>query len=121
MNPIVRLEHGVWQAVLNKNGEQLADMFSEDYIEVTADGKRVFKDRIVEVSPQVDDIESYEIADVSIVELGPDVTILSYHLNLRGRLRGEPIDPPSRWATSVWRLDEGTWKCCFFQQTADGP
>ena len=59
MTSILQLEHMVWQAVLSKDGEQVATLFSDDYIEVTADGRRELKDSIVETSPQVDDIESY--------------------------------------------------------------
>ena len=61
MTSILQLEHSVWQAVINKDRDLLATLFSVDYIEVTADGKRVMKDSIVELSPQVDEIMSYEI------------------------------------------------------------
>jgi len=114
---ILQLEHRVWQAVMDNDGEQLAVMFPDDYIEVTADGRRVMKDSIVEISPQVDDIDSYQITKPSTIELGPDTTILSYHLVLNGRLQGELIEPPNRWVVSVWRRTNETWQCCFFQQT----
>jgi len=120
MTSILQLEHSVWQAVINKDRDLLATLFSVDYIEVTADGKRVMKDSIVELSPQVDEIESYEISESSTIALGPDASILSYHLVLNGKLRGEPIEPPNRWVVSVWRRREETWQCCFFQQTAVG-
>jgi hypothetical protein len=118
MDSVLQLEDCVWQALVAKDSNRLAAMFSDDYIEVTADGKRVMKDSIVETSPQVDDIESYEMTNASTLELGPDTTILSYHLVLKGKLRGEPIDPPDRWVVSVWQRREHRWQCCFFQQTA---
>ena len=118
MTSILQLEHMVWQAVLSKDGEQLATLLSDDYIEVTADGRRVLKDSIVEASPQMDDIESYAISHTSTIDLGTDTTILSYHLVLNGKLRGEPIEPPNRWVVSVWLRRNETWQCCFFQQTA---
>ena len=118
MTSILQLERKVWQAVVDKEGEQLATMFSDDYIEVTADGRRVTKDSIVKSSPQVDDIESYEITNTSTIELGPDTSILSYHLVLNGKLRGETIEPADRWVVSVWRQRNDAWQCCFFQQTA---
>lgn len=117
MTSILELEHGVWEAVINRDGTALGAMFSNDYVEVTADGRRVLKDSIVETSPQVDEIESYEITASSTTEIGSDAAILSYHLVLKGKLRGEPIDPPNRWVVSVWRKTGDTWKCCFFQQT----
>ena len=118
MTSVLKLEHNVWRAVINKDGDTLANLFSDDYVEVTAGGKRVLKDSVVEFSPQVDEIESYEISDSSIIDLGPDASVLSYHLLLSGRLRGEPIEPPNRWVVSIWRRREDVWQCCFFQQTA---
>jgi len=118
MTSILELEHSVWRAVMDNDGDRLAALFSDDYMEVTADGKRVSRDSIVENSPVVDAIESYQITHATTVELSPDIIILSYHLNLHGLLHGEPIEPPNRWVTSIWKLDEGTWMCCFFQQTA---
>ena len=118
MTSILQLEHKVWHAVLNKDGEQLARMFSDDYIEVKADGRSVIKDSIVEASPQLDDIESYQNTDISTIGLGTDTTILSYHLVLNGKLRGEPIEPSNRRVVSVWRRSNEAWQCCFFQQTA---
>ena len=115
---ILQLEHRVWKAVMEGDPDTLAGLFSDDYIEVTAEGKRVLKDSIIETSPQVDEIESYEISDVTTLELGPDAILLSYHLELEGRLRGQPIHPPNRWVASLWQRTNGVWKCCFFQQTA---
>lgn len=114
----IELEDSVWQAVVAKDGDALASLFSDDYIEVTADGKRVMKDSIVDLSPKVDEIISYEIRHTTTIDMGANATLLSYHLVLHGQLRGEPIEPPHRWVVSVWRRTDDTWQCCFFQQTA---
>jgi len=118
MASVVQLEDSVWRAVVAKDGEALASLFSDDYVEITADGKREMKDSIVELSPKVDEITTYKISHTTTIDLGVDATLLSYHLVLHGRLRGEPIEPPSRWVVSVWRRTGDAWQCCFFQQTA---
>jgi hypothetical protein len=117
MKSVLELEHVVWQAVIDKDATALGEIFSDDYIEVTADGKRVLKESIVENSPQVDEIRSYQISEASTLDLGPDSTLLSYHLVLDGRLRGEPIEPTNRWVVSVWSRRDDRWQCRFFQQT----
>lgn len=117
LDQIIECEHRVWRSVVSKDGTALAEVFADDYVEVTADGKRVSKDSVVEESPIVDEIESYVIANPRIIELGSNAVVLSYHLTLVGKLSGETISPRTRWATSVWRRAEGQWQCCLFQQT----
>jgi hypothetical protein len=54
---VLRLEHEVWQAVVRKDQVALGELFADDYLEITLDGKRVEKTEIVRESPQVDEIE----------------------------------------------------------------
>lgn len=115
---ILRMEHGVWQAVISKDELALAEAFSDDYVEVTIDGKRFSKESIVENSPQVDDVESYQIEEALVLDAGTEVAILSYQLTLHGQLRGKPIEPADRKVVSIWRHRDDRWQCCFFQQTA---
>lgn len=118
LDHILQMEHQVWAAVCSRDGESLRELFSDDYLEVTLEGVRTDKETIAEQSPQVDEIREYEIADAKIVELAPESVLLSYKLTLDGECRGETIKPPQRWATSIWRKDEGVWRCCFYQQSA---
>ncbi len=113
----LELERSVWSAVLEKNGDALAQLFADDYVEITIEGRRFEKHSIVEVSPQVDEIESYAIDSEVVLPMGAHGFALSYHLTLEGRCRGEPIVPKERWATSVWAKREGAWKCVLFQQS----
>ena len=119
MESFVRgLEEKVWQAVVNKDGAALSRLFSEDYVEITLEGKRVEKTEIVELSPQVDEITGYLIDSERVVTLGESSVILSYHLKLEGHTRGARIIPEDRWATSIWSCRDGEWVCSFFQQSA---
>ncbi|MBM81378.1 MAG: hypothetical protein CMJ78_12420 [Planctomycetaceae bacterium] len=118
LNDVLCYEHRVWQAVIEKDAETLADLFSDDYVEIRLDGERVLKSDVVSQSPQVDEIEAYTIESEFIRPLGDDVVLLSYHLTLIGRCRGVEIDPKDRWTTSIWRRQEGGWRCCFFQQSS---
>lgn len=115
---ILQMEHGVWEAVIAKDEVALAEAFSDDYIEVTIDGKRFSKESIVENSPVVDDVESYDIREAMVLGVSAGVAILSYRLAIFGKLRGEPIEPADRRVASVWRRKGEEWRCCFFQQTA---
>lgn len=117
LDAALALENSVWSAVVSGDGDALADLFTDDYVEVTVDGLRALKDSIVSQSPQVDRIEAHSIAEATLVKAGPTAAVLSYRLELDGTLRGEPIRPVARWVASVWRRDGSEWRCCFFQQT----
>lgn len=118
---IVRLERRVWQAVVKNDGAALAEMFADDYVEITLEGKRVLKTDVVNESPQIDNIRSYSIAQERVIPLGPDRALLSYHLTLTGECRGVEISPADRWATSIWVQSDNDWKCSFFQQSSFEP
>lgn len=123
MNPsdlrelLPKLERQVWEAVVNKDGTVLAQLFGDDYVEITLEGKRVLKSEVVADSPQIDEVDAYSMSDEKVVALGPEAAVLSYHLALEGRCRGEAITPRHRWATSVWTRASGDWRCCLFQQS----
>lgn len=118
---IVKLERRVWQCVMKNDSGALAELFTDDYVEITLDGKRVFKTEVVNESPQVDNIQSYSIAQERVTPLGPDRALLSYHLTLVGECRGVEISPADRWATSIWVQSDDDWKCSFFQQSQFEP
>ncbi|MHC4877785.1 MAG: GNAT family N-acetyltransferase [Planctomycetota bacterium] len=118
LSEILRCEHQVWQAVIEKDGEKLADLFTDEYVEITLSGQRVIKSDVVTESPQIDQIEAYSIGSEEIRSLGPDAALLSYHLTLDGTCRGIPIVPRDRWATSIWKHRQIGWRCSFFQQSA---
>ena len=87
-------------------------------IEITVDGKRTDKSKIVELSPQVDEIDGFVIDSERIVLLDTENVVLSYHLTLDGKCRGSVILPRERWATSIWSRIDGQWLCRFFQQSS---
>jgi len=122
-----RLERSVWRAVIEKDGAALGKLFSDDYIEVTFNGKRVVKEQIVDESPKSDEISAYAMNAAKVIELAADLLLLSYHLTIDGTYCGDEILPRDRWATSIWRKVANSWKCCFFQQSPypenapDGP
>ena len=118
---VLTLEERVWTAVVEKDGTALGDLFADDYIEITVDGKRIEKNEIVELSPQVDEIEKYVIDSERVVVLGTESAILNYHLTLDGRSRGTIISPRERWATSIWSRIDGHWLCLLFQQSPFHP
>ena len=118
---VLSLEHTAWQAVVRKDGAALGKMFADDYVEITLDGRRGGKTEIVNESPQVDEIERYVIGSEKVVWLGEKIAVLTYHLTLDGRSRGEVISPRDRWATSIWSRCDEKWWCCFFQQSPFSP
>jgi len=97
----LRREHSVWKAVVAKDGETLASLFSDDYFEITLSGKRVEKNQVVESSPQSEDIASYAIDSAKTIVPCEGIILLSYHLTINGTFRGGPILPTERRATSI--------------------
>ena len=114
---LLACERRVWEAVVHQDGATLAECFSDSYMEITLDGKRVVKAAVVDESPQVDEIDRYAIDCVKYVALSSDIGMLNYHLVLDGRCRGEALQPRDRWATSIWSRNGGVWQCSFFQQS----
>ncbi|MEX0711590.1 MAG: nuclear transport factor 2 family protein [Pirellulales bacterium] len=55
------LERKVWNTVVEGDGAALGELFADDYIEITLDGRRIEKNEIVELSPQVDEIDRYAV------------------------------------------------------------
>ncbi|MEZ5944120.1 MAG: GNAT family N-acetyltransferase [Planctomycetaceae bacterium] len=117
LEEVLALERRVWQAVVEHNGHALAELFDDEYIEITSEGNRVLKSDVVMESPQIDEVESYAIRDPQIRALGADSVLLSYQLTLDGKCRGIPILPRDRWATSIWHSRDGRWTCVSFQQS----
>ena len=114
---VERLERSVWQATMKKNGTKLRELFADDYVEITLSGKRVIKDQVVAESPQSDEISAYMVDEVRVTSLSSGLLLMSYHLAIEGTYLGDSILPRDRWATSIWRSEEGSWKCCLFQQS----
>lgn len=122
-NLIAALERRVWNAVVANDGTALAEKFSDDYVEITLEGRRITKTDVVSGSPNVDQIDAYAIDSEKVIWLDKRLAILSYHLTLDGRCRGVAILPRDRWVTSIWRqmVDKEDWKCCHFQQSPFAP
>ena len=114
------LERSVWQAVVEKNGSALTELFADEYVEVTLDGQRVAKGTIVSESPVIDEIVGYTIDSEQVVRINNGDILLSYHLTIDGTSRGAEISPPERRATSVWSRQHESWKCNLFQQSSFG-
>ena len=113
----VSLEHSVWKAVVERDGNALRKLFADDYIEITLDGKRIEKQTVVNESPAVDQIDRYMIDSEKTVVVSQSCVILSYHLTIQGISRGITISPTERWATSVWSERHSSWQCQLFQQS----
>ena len=121
INLALRLERQLWKAVAAKDGAALHRFLADDYMEITLEGRRVEKTQLVGSSPQVDHIVRYEIESERLVWLGRDTLLLSYHLILDGTCRDVAIEPPDRWATSIWSRRDAGWQCSFFQQSPFHP
>lgn len=114
---IIDLESRIWQGVTDGDRDFLQAVFTEDYLEITSDGIRVEKQTIVDESPDVDAIAHWEMTNAKVQRVGEAAFLLNYRLDLQGMCREKPIEPHERWATSVWRMDSGEFRCCYFQQT----
>lgn len=112
----VDLEMRVWNAVIKRDRQTLKELLAENYVELTLDGKRTEKTQIVEMSPQIDEIDSVTIDSEKVVSSGKESLMLNYHLQIDGKTSGQVITPRDRWATSYWICFNGTWQCGFFQQ-----
>lgn len=113
----LELETQVWRAVVEKDGAVLSRLLDDNYLEITLEGQRVKKTDVVASSPQIDEIDEYEIESPQVVSFDGNTLLFNYHLTMEGTVRGAAIEPRERWATSLWSNQDGGWLCCFFQQS----
>ncbi len=112
----VRLETGVWDALIAGDPEADRDLLSADFLGVYPQG---FEGRAEHVGHLVDGpiMASYSIADARLVELAGDTVLLAYRADYRPVAVGEPGEAETMYISSIWCRRGDEWRNIFSQDT----
>jgi len=88
---------GAWS--IDENGPMSID----DFMKMTAD-------------PKFSLTYEYKISDAKIVDVNPTTKLITYKLEQKGSMMGQPF-PPTVYASTVWVNQGGMWKAAFHQES----
>lgn len=111
---LLKLEHRGWQALCSGSGAAFyGELMTEDGVMVLAHGYALERQAVVQSLENAPRWDSYDIADASVILLGPQQAVVRY--TGTGRRRGEP-DFVALMASVYLRVD-GAWRLAHYQQT----
>lgn len=110
------LEERVWQAL--KSGDAEADrlLLSEQFLGVYPSGLsgRAGHAEQLDSGPS---IASYRLSEAKCVEVGQGAYLLVYRADYRRITQVGVSNEQAMWVSSLWRLQQGNWRCVFSQDT----
>ncbi|WP_197532268.1 nuclear transport factor 2 family protein [Symmachiella macrocystis] len=104
------------EAIKQQDQATLKMLLSEETFAVTYDGGRQTGQEILRSLEHVT-ITSYTVTDVKLVQVSPDVGILTYKFRWKGNHGDKKIPLTTVFATSTWALRDGEWRSVFYQET----
>jgi hypothetical protein len=112
---VIANERQAWDYIKAKNGDALAALIDDNFIEVTPMGLRTKAETLAFV--KTFDLTDMTLSDFKVVKLDNDAAVVAYTVSLKGSVGGKPIPPNApaeRHATAkVWR--GGKWIALFHQ------
>ena len=112
---VIANERQAWDFIKAKNGDALAALIDDKFIEVTPMGLRTKAETLAFV--KTFDLTDMTLSDFKVVKLDNDAAVVAYTVSLKGSVGGKPIPPNApaeRHATAkVWR--GGKWIALFHQ------
>jgi hypothetical protein len=100
------LERAFWSDLKGKNWKDLEPHIAATYVLVTADGT-FDRTQALERWKQLD-IQDYSLGEFNI-QLNGNAYVVSYTVNLRGRLAGKPLPSTPLRAMTVWQQYARDW------------
>lgn len=104
------------EAIKQQDQATLKTLLAEETFAVTYDGGRQAGQDILRSLEQVT-ITSYTVTEVKLVQVSPDVGILTYKFRWKGSHGDKQIPLTTVYATSTWALRDGKWRSVFYQET----
>lgn len=112
---LVRLEGVVNDAERNHDLRCLQQTFADDLIYVAYNGVQLSKQTLLDGLAEVK-ISRYAMKNFSLRQLGPNNALLTYDLEVKGRVLGSDLPPKSR-ATSIWENRGDRWLLVYHAET----
>ncbi len=95
---------------------KIRQMMTTDHIAVIANhGSPLAADELL-ANLAAYDLTSFEIADVAVTTLAPDVALVNYDVRQSGTYNGMPL-PAKAFVSEIWLERDGEWLQRLFQST----
>ena len=108
-------EKAIWEAIRAKAYETFENMLANDQVEVTSDG---ISDKPGTVAA-VKEFEPREItfSDWKFLPINKNVVLLTYTVDVKGKLKGKENPFPKARASSAWVNRDGQWLAMYHQES----
>jgi ketosteroid isomerase-like protein len=103
------MEHQWVKASLASDGNALAPMLSEDYINIDSDGSVLNKSETV-ARMMKSKFQVSEISELQVTPHGDSAVVTGTWTGKGVDGTGKPIDAKERWA-DTWVMKDGKWQC----------
>lgn len=121
---LIALEQRTWEDAKRKDYADIDGLLAGDYVDHFPNGRTLGKAEVMDYLRGVDLLE-YSLRDFKVIHLSPDVAMLLYECQARGRenaatSRDEPagsIAENHASVISVWAKRGGNWQNVFYQET----
>jgi len=111
---LLRCETGVWDALVTGDQKADADALDSCFLGVYPDDFAGKEDHVGQLT-HGPAIESYELSDHRVLELGDEHAVLSYRASFTRRSQSKP---ESMYVSSIWRRQGEGWINIFSQDTS---
>jgi hypothetical protein len=111
---LIGYEKRTWQLYKNKDIKTLAEITSEDYVDIYPDGSLVNKQQYLNDVLQVNVID-YSLSEFFVMKPSADTAIIIYQAKVSGLVKGRIIKSHVA-VTSVWAIRSGKWQNVFYRE-----
>jgi hypothetical protein len=111
---LIGLEKRTWTLYTTKQVKELAEVTSEDFVDIYVTGEVVDKQKYLRDVAEVE-THSYELSQFHVVEITPDSALVTYTAKVQGTIKGKAINSTLA-VTSVWAKRSGRWQNVFYRE-----
>jgi hypothetical protein len=116
---MIAKEKAGWDAFRRKDADAFKKMLAPEYIEVIDSGT---KDTDATVATMKDvDISDVTFADWKMTNIDKDAVLLTYTVNVKGTLKGQPIPEGPYREAAAYVNRNGEWLAIYYQETLANP
>jgi hypothetical protein len=110
---VIAKEKQIWDTFKKKDYDKFGNMLTDDFIQVTS---AAVNDKAGVIS-SVKGFEPTEItfADWKFVPIDKDASVITYTVNIKGKMNGQELPPTSIRGSSAWVNRDGKWLAIYHQ------
>ena len=116
MNDLTAAKSELDSAFVENDISKIEQMMTGDHIAVIANhGSPLTNDELLD-NLAAYDLTSFDISNVAVTTLAPDVALVNYNVRQSGTYNGIPL-PAKAFISEIWLKRDGCWKQRLFQST----